>query len=270
MDPTGNDRNEPTSVPADSLVTSERAIELSKAILKRLLPQALIEGMAAAATRLLVAYFAARFPPLIIRKNSPDLHVFRDIFLHRSQRIPAAIDPRLIVDGGAHVGFASLYFAWRFPNAHVIAIEPEPFNYQLLERNVEKQPRIKPLKGAIWHRPTELEIVDAGTGNWGFMAQEGERSTGTTAPAIMLDSLLRETGFGTIDVLKLDIEGAEKELFSNSPHSWLKHVGVILIELHDRKKSGCSEAFFEATSHYDWHRFRNGENLVLIRSHLLA
>ena len=67
-------------------------------------------------------------------------------------------------------------------------------------------------------------------------------------------------------MLKIDIEGAEKELFADdNVQKWLPRVNVIAIELHDRMKHGCSYAFFKAISKHKWYFSLRGENLIFIR-----
>lgn len=64
-------------------------------------------------------------------------------------------------------------------------------------------------------------------------------------------------------ILKMDIEGAEKEVFSNHP-VWMSKIGMIVIELHDKIKVGCNRAFYLATDDFVKSEFRNGENVFLI------
>ena len=81
-----------------------------------------------------------------------------------------------------------------------------------------------------------------------------------------VSKILAESGFDEIDLMKIDIEGAEKEVFSAPDvDDWLSKVKVLVIELHDRMKKGCSRAFFTAMSKYDWHFELRGENLIFMR-----
>ena len=81
-----------------------------------------------------------------------------------------------------------------------------------------------------------------------------------------IGKLLADSGFNEIDLLKIDIEGAEKEIFAAPDvDDWLSKVNVLTIELHDRMKRGCSYAFFKAISKYNWFFTFRGENLIFIR-----
>jgi len=69
-----------------------------------------------------------------------------------------------------------------------------------------------------------------------------------------------------IDLLKIDIEGAEKELFSTNYESWLPKTKVLYIELHDRYRKGTATSFFKAICQYDFSIFLGRENLICIRN----
>lgn len=74
---------------------------------------------------------------------------------------------------------------------------------------------------------------------------------------------MAEFGIDYVDVLKIDIEGAEREVFKTcSP--WIKKVGTIVIELHDRFVPGCTDCFREATADFPFHRER-GELTIVAR-----
>ena len=75
--------------------------------------------------------------PLYCRPGTSDLEVFRQVFMERQYAcLGAAPSPRLIVDCGANVGYSSAYFLSRFPDAKLIAVEPDSGNFQMLQRNL--------------------------------------------------------------------------------------------------------------------------------------
>src|SRR5262245_14031180 len=69
---------------------------------------------------------------LSIRPRTSDRYVFEQIFLDEDYALSADLNPRFIVDGGANVGYASIYFAHRYPDAEIVAIEPDAENFQIL------------------------------------------------------------------------------------------------------------------------------------------
>lgn len=85
---------------------------------------------------------------------------------------------------------------------------------------------------------------------------------------VTVDDILLTSGHERIDILKLDIEGAEREVFSAPCQSWLSLTDVLIIELHDHIKPGSSEALEHAIHSDNFLRTSRGENVVLVRSNL--
>lgn len=203
---------------------------------------------------------------ILLRRHTTDVAAFEQIFIDREYDFPLGQkDPKWIVDAGANVGCASVFFSKEFPCASILAIEPEASNYRILEQNGKRFPNITTIRGAIWNSDTELEIQNPTDENWAFRVQEFSTLGVPKVPAFSIPSILKRTGADWIDILKVDIEGAEKELFDKSSALWIDRVGVIIIELHDWIKPGCSDALSNVTRGLNWERSRVGENTILIR-----
>jgi FkbM family methyltransferase len=199
--------------------------------------------------------------PVHLRLRTTDISVYEEVILNAEYELPFATPPRVIVDAGANIGLTSVYFANRYPDATVIAIEPEPSNFELLRSNAAHYPNIVPLKAALWNTATRLSLFDAGTGNWGFQTRQAEDSAGSSASveAITVSSLMQTYSLDRIDLLKIDIEGAEKEVFEDCDE-WIDKVGVLMVELHDRFKPGCADSVRAATGRFARH-WQRGETL---------
>jgi FkbM family methyltransferase len=211
--------------------------------------------------------------PLMARAGTSDLRCFNEILLAGDYdfQLPA-MDPRLIIDGGANVGYSSALFASRYPNSRVIAVEAERSNFELLEANVAGFPNVEPVHGALWHRSAWLEIRNQESASWSFQVTESDDASPGSIEAITIHGLLLRSGRDQIDLLKLDVEGAEREIFSVGFEAWLPRVRVMFIELHD-DIPGCKENFFAAIRDYDFEieeiKGRYAKNLCLIRRDLL-
>jgi FkbM family methyltransferase len=186
------------------------------------------------------------------------------VFIYRDYEHPCLpADAQLVVDAGANVGYASLFFADRYPNATVVAIEPEPANFEALVRNARYHPRIKPLRAALWPTQGKLDIANPGDEAWAF--QVTAKKTGNIEAVTIPDLLERfAPNNGRIDVLKVDIEGAEKELFETGVGSWIDRVGTLILELHDRFRPGCTETVLAALSSHPYRRHERGENVFFV------
>lgn len=198
---------------------------------------------------------------ITLREGSSDLACFHAIFRQHEYASPYKMEPRLIVDAGANIGAASLYLTARYPDARIIAIEPDESNFELLVKNCASYPNIIPVQAALWFETTKLSFLDPDAEKWA-MTVGNEKSGSTLVDAVTIPQLMKLYGFDHIDLLKIDIEGAELELFSNAP-IWLDQVDYMVIELHDRFRTGCSTAFYSALQGRAFDQEIVGENLFI-------
>jgi len=186
--------------------------------------------------------------PLFVRLGTSDAEVYRDTFLEQQYKYPTAFSPRTIVDIGANCGMTSVFYANRYPNATVVAVEPEASNYAALLLNTRPYSNIVPIQAALWSTDGQVEVFPPWPywkrwGKWGFRVRKGNGCR-----ALTLTTLMREVGIDTVDILKIDVEGAELEIFSSC--DWMEKVRLLAIELHDRDCPGCSEAVNAAARHH--------------------
>ena len=155
----------------------------------------------------------------------------------------------------------AIFFANKFPNAKIIALEPEPKNIEQFKLNTQNYPNIKLVEAALWKNSGWIEIVDKGLGEAGFMVKEVPEKSSKSIKSISLDKLIQEFDIQVIDYLKIDIEGSEKEVFQNAD-KWLNHLKSFSIELHDHMKQGCSKSVFKAVTQHNFQFDQKGENLL--------
>lgn len=202
---------------------------------------------------------------IFLRTNTTDAPTFSQIFIQKDYDLQMGIKPKLIIDGGANVGYASVWFANKFPEAKIFAVEPEDENFKILKSNTKKYANVKLIKAGLWHKRTFLKVLDKGYGKWGFVTEEVSSSGKGIIQAMTIDDILKKSGCDQIDILKLDVESAEKEIFSKDYDNWLPRVRVLIIEIHDWIKVGCSDSFYSAIKKYDFKKSKSGENIVLTR-----
>jgi|APTNR8051073442_1049403.scaffolds.fasta_scaffold00742_7 FkbM family methyltransferase len=211
--------------------------------------------------------------PIHIRPNTSDGPTFEQVILHREYD-PGDFKKRLgeirfIVDAGANIGLTSVFFARMFPEAKIIAIEPDRDNYQILLKNTGHLPRVTGLMTGLWHRKASLVVKDGGYGAYGLTVEEVPSEHPGALEAIAVQDIVQMSGHPVIDILKIDIEGSEKEVFSSNYESWLPKTKCLIIELHDRKRKGCSQAVFAALGRYNFSMEVRGENLFFLNEDLL-
>jgi FkbM family methyltransferase len=173
-----------------------------------------------------------------LRANTHDIDIFHQIFLLRDCDVKLQTEPQFIVDAGAHIGCSALFFASSFPRANIAAIEPDPSNYQLLLRNTRGHQRIRAIHAAVWHRSETVVIANEQDDPWGFQIKSASDGQCSSIQGLTVSAIIRECGFEKIDLLKLDIEGAEKEIFEAGDLNWLNRTHAIMIELHERVRLG--------------------------------
>lgn len=202
--------------------------------------------------------------PLWLRARSSDIEVLVKVFSDREYFLPFQKTPKSILDGGANVGYAAIFFASQFPEAIIIAVEPDLGNLELLKRNIAPYPNIQFLDAALWCEDGEIELEDPG------MEAHAFRIAGLTGAnakklravsAVSISTLQNKFGVQGFDLVKLDIEGAEKEVLSGA---WLSQTQVLIVELHDRFVAGCSRRFYQAIDGYDGD-YLFGENTIAFK-----
>lgn len=187
-----------------------------------------------------------------IRPGTSDLWTVMETF-ERKIYLPLCTlsDVRVIVDLGANIGDTAVFFAQHYPHAKVIAVECDDSNYQLLLTNIKKYPNIIPVKAAIWSQNKRLYVGQGKEKNaiYTYASAADKADAEVEVQGVTMDELMRNHQLQKIDVLKIDIEGAEKELFEHDC-SWLSDVQAIGIEFHDQRIKGCTTAFFKAMSNH--------------------
>jgi FkbM family methyltransferase len=205
--------------------------------------------------------------PLALRLRSSDMPTLRKVLIECEYELPVPSQPKTILDAGANVGFSAVYFANRFPDAKIVAIEPERANFEILERNVAPFRNVTCLRNALVGASRTVSIVDAGVGFWGFQAAGSndvmQRPVVDEVEGITVRDVMRRFSWDRIDLLKVDIEGSEIEVFETA-QDWIDGIEIIVVELHDRFKRGCSRAFYGATGAFR-QEFHKGENVFLVR-----
>lgn len=174
--------------------------------------------------------------PVHARLNNSDLSVLYQVFGLRECEVDVP-EPSLIIDGGANVGYASLYLAERYPRAQIIAVEPSDGNCEIFHLNCAAHPNVRLVQGGIWSKRCLLEVCDPGERGWMIQVREATARTAASIEGYSIADLTAQTGRESIDILKLDIEGTEALLFSEGDLSWLDRVHCLIIETHGEAAS---------------------------------
>jgi FkbM family methyltransferase len=196
--------------------------------------------------------------------QSTDAWALYELLVMQEYALVADLDsPAFIIDGGANVGIASLYFLNHYPSARIVAVEPSPDNFEILRRNLAPYAeRVTLIEGAIWKSSGRLRL-EAGQEEWRTSVRCVDSDDPGSVEAFTLPSLIA-LGGGNVDLLKLDIEGSESEVFGPDAQEWLPVIRNIAIELHSKE---CRDRFFGALAGYQFDlRKHHKDNVIVCRN----
>ena len=207
--------------------------------------------------------------PLFCRPDTADMFVFNQIFVEREYDCLDAIEnAELILDCGANVGYSSAYLLTAYPNATVIAVEPDEANFRVLEKNLRpfgKRARCR--LAAVWSKPTRMKLDEdtlAAGKEWGRTVSVAHDDSGGGVSAVDIATLLEESGCDRISILKMDIEGAERAVFAENYEAWIDRVDNIVIELHGPE---AERIFWSAVPKDRFDVSTSGELTVCLKPH---
>jgi hypothetical protein len=175
--------------------------------------------------------------PVAIRTGMSDMQVFHDIFIWGEYGfLKSVADHTTVLDIGANVGYSSTYFAGIYPKCEVVAVELMHSNFEQLSRNTAfLGNRIRTVEAAVWSHNDGVSIADDTFRDgdaWSHHASEAEDGK-SLVPSITMLNLMQQHAMPRVNICKIDIEGAEYELFAPGNRRWVNKCDVILLEIHE-------------------------------------
>jgi FkbM family methyltransferase len=221
-----------------------------------------------------VVYVSVNGYRLEVRPSDSDLFALSQIFGWEEYRIEAwrlsmlrevaanwqtaGIKP-VIIDAGANVGYSALYFASLFPGVCVLAVEPDRTSFEILARHARATEQIKPVHAALWSHDRGVALKTSNNSSWAAHITEG-----VGVPSQRLDNLLASIPTARPLIIKLDIEGAEREVVASCPGVFAQ-AKCIVVEPHDVMNPGaaCLSPLYRIASSGGFDTVLTGENLLL-------
>lgn len=198
--------------------------------------------------------------PITMTASPYDIYGFTEVLGENVYRLPSIFGQRIngkpIVDMGAYIGISAAYFASRYPDSSVLAVEPHPRNYRLLSSNSAayggqidaRQAAFVAAPGGVGR--TILESPESHMTNL-YSSGGGEKSStnGARCAAMTPELLLTALGGEEIGLLKVDIEGGERDVFeAPGMADVLDATSLLMVETHDNFVPGSSAAVEAATA----------------------
>lgn len=196
--------------------------------------------------------------PLHLRGKTSDATLLYCIFLKREYRLPSQA-PEFMIDAGANIGMAAIFFARHYPELKIVAIEPEDGNFAMLQKNTAAYPNIDCVQAGVWSESTRLRIADDSKEKWGFQVVPDPQGP---IQAIGLPELLERRHAPELRTLvKIDVEGSDQAIFA-ADTAWLNTVHDLYVEVH-----GSWRELFKALERYEYDAHLSYENIVFELDH---
>ncbi len=188
---------------------------------------------------------------IYVRKNTKDKETFLEIFRDQIYDTSLQIEPKHIIDAGANVGYFSLLFKIRYPNAEIVAIEIDKDNIECIKKNTKNLTGVSIIRKGLYNKKAFFKVEDPYNASNSFQVKQVSENEKCKIDSITIDEILESQNWNYIDILKIDIEGAEKNLFASNYENWLPKVKILFVETHDRMIPGCSKSVTSAMNNFD-------------------
>jgi FkbM family methyltransferase len=188
--------------------------------------------------RIVQVNYAALETPVCVRMGSPDLWVLEEIFDRGEYKRVGDYDlgpVKQIVDLGANAGMSIRYWLHRWPDAKVIGVEPDEFNFEVASLNAGQHrggKNVRMVRACVAGSERTVSLDRANNETKYVMTDAGDGAGTGGIPALPMTKILKENdALSMIDLLKVDIEGAEREVFENCA-DWIGRVRHMVLEIH--------------------------------------
>lgn len=170
----------------------------------------------------------------------------------------------LIVDLGANNGASARWFAKLYPEADIVAVEPDAGNARMCRLNTQGYP-VEVIEAAVGCEPGRVALDTSSAASVSFTTTRAEN--GDIRVVTVGEILAEHRPDHELFIVKIDIEGFEEDLFSANTE-WVSDAYVIIIEPHDQKfpNRATSRPLQETMAALDFQILISGENLVYVRS----
>lgn len=164
-------------------------------------------------------------------QNKYDIAVLKEVFIFKEYQWESITKPKIILDLGAHIGDTALYYHAVYPEAVIYAVEPNPVLFARLRKNVAGITQIIPVHCAISDTTGSASLnVSSRSSLRGSLEERSGSDTSVEVPTLTLQDLYTIHGISRADLIKFDIEGAEKSMFGNKQA--IEYADAYIGELH--------------------------------------
>lgn len=204
---------------------------------------------------------------IFLRTYAGDIDIFYEIFYKEIYQLPNESNTSLVIDAGANVGFAALFFLKQMPDATIYCIEPDPDNFIFLKKNLKAEienSKVKIIMAGLSGKDGEMSL-ERNSFKYNSNLVEAPVEGAVQVLTYKVETFLKNFVSGKVDLFKMDIEGAEESIFENDV-SWLKNVDQLMIEFHsDKIKEMCFEKLLSQNFYFIPQKNRQNTNVFLFK-----
>lgn len=204
---------------------------------------------------------------IFLRTYAGDVDIFYEIFYKEIYQLDAILDDAVVIDAGANVGFAALYFLNKMPKATIYCVEPDPDNFIFLEKNLKREIESGQVKAVGAGLSDEDGFMNLEKNALKYNSSLVRTPSGNSTEVITysVESFLKKYISGRVAIFKMDVEGTEEIIFE-SDILWLNKVDAILIEFHSEKiRKMCFEKLLSQHFYFEPQIERENTDVFMFR-----
>jgi FkbM family methyltransferase len=184
-----------------------------------------------------------------------ELKIIREVFFGSEYLAPNDVEPEIIVDLGSNAGFSVLFFKSVYPSARIVAVEPHAGTFQRLRLNTSHLDGVDLVNAAVTDHNGEVTLF-SGRESWAAaLMPSADRRAETVIRAVTLQRIIDELDLPRIDLLKMDIEGAEHQVLASSA-SVLRRTESLIFEYHQEHSGETLWSLLDQLSGFRLVRFK--------------
>jgi len=207
---------------------------------------------------------------IFLRIYAGDIDIFYEIFYKKIYELPRSMDKQVIIDAGANVGFATLYFLSRMPHAMIYCIEPDSDNFIFLQKNLQDEiesGKVISVMAGLYGKDGLMNLKRTHLKYNSVITDINEGNSGKVA-CYSVSELFKNFNIDKADIIKIDIEGSEESIFK-SDVSWLRDVSSVLIEFHSKQiEEICWEKLRAQKFDHIFHNARKNTSVFYFKKHV--
>jgi FkbM family methyltransferase len=199
----------------------------------------------------------------LVLTDPSEFQLLASFFLDREYEQPLSRPPKVIVDAGSNIGLSVLFFRSHYPDSRVYAIEPDPETFDRLTLNLERLSGVEAAQLALSDQVGRARFFRSTSESWtSSLFPVGRVLEEVTVDTVTLDEFLSAHRLSEVDLLKLDIEGAEYRVLRSSRR--LASIRHIVAELHFALGGYSERMLREVLADFDLHLSRRTPDGALL------